>query len=47
MVYTEASPGKPGNNVKTRSEMGCRFSGSGMKRGMKNHIFLSEIGLGF
>ena len=34
IVQTEASPGKPGSNVKTRSEMGCRFSGSGLKRGI-------------
>ena len=30
-----------------RSEKGYRFSGSGLKRGMKNNIFLSEIGSGF
>ena len=47
IVQTEASPGKPGSNVKTRSEMGYRFSGSGLKGGMKNHIFWSETGSGF
>ena len=41
IVQTEASPGKP------RSEMGYRFSGSGLKRGMKNPIFWFEIGSGF
>ena len=46
-VQMEASPGKPGSNVKTRSEMGYRFSGSGLKRGLKNNIFWSEIGSGF
>ena len=40
IVQTEASPGKPGSNVKTRSEMGYRFLGSGLKRGLK-------IGSGF
>ena len=29
------------------SEMGYRLSGSGLKRGLKNHIFLSGIGSGF
>ena len=47
VVQTAASPGKPCSIVKTRSEMGCRFSGSDLKRGMKNHIFWSEIGSGF
>ena len=37
IVQTEASPGKPGN-VKTRYEMGCSFSGSGLKRGMTEKI---------
>ena len=46
IVQTEASPGKPGSNVKTRSEMGYRFLGSGLKRGLKNHKFWSEIGSG-
>ena len=41
IVQTEASPGKP------RSKMGYRFSGSGLKRGLKNHTFWSEIGSGF
>ena len=31
----------------SRSEMGYRFLGSGLKRGMKNHIFWSKIGSGF
>ena len=44
IVQTEASPGKPSSNVKT---IGCRFSGSGLKRGLKNHIFWSEIGSAF
>ena len=43
IVQTEASPRKSGSNVKTRSEMGNRFSGSGLK----NQIFWSEIGSGF
>ena len=30
-----------------RSEKGYRFSGLGLKRGTKNHTFLSEIGSGF
>ena len=47
IVQMEASPGKPGSNVKTRSEMGYRFWGSHLKRGMRNHIFWSEIGSGF
>ena len=47
IVQTEASPGKPGSNVKTRSEMGYRFSGSGLKRGVENNIFWFEIGSGF
>ena len=33
--------------TEARSEMGYRFSGSGLKRGMKNPIFWSEIGSGF
>ena len=41
IVQTEASPGKPGSNVKTRSEVGYRFLGSGLKRGLKNHMFYS------
>ena len=44
IVQTEASPGKPDSYVKTRSEMGYRFSVSGLKRGLKSNIFWSEIG---
>ena len=33
--------------TQARSEMGYRFSGSGLKRGMKNNIFWFEIGSGF
>ena len=47
IVQMEASPGNPGSNVKTRSEMGYGFLGSDRKRGMKNHIFWYEIGSGF
>ena len=46
IVQTEASPGKPDSNIKTRSEMGYRFSGWGLKRVWKNHICWSEIGSG-